>query len=147
MEFQKDGRGDLLLVIYNSKFDEPFSLHIKNFDNKTIEKIETSGCLNCPTISHCQLTPTGLTAGNTYKFNNNDFVYQPGFTTQSPKSCLLYNYMIYDIPIIKSKEEFQKKFLLTNKQKQMLGINDEMFNNSEAIIEVDEQIEIKKNKK
>ena len=147
MEFQKDGRGDLLLVIYNSKFDEPFSLHIKNFDNRTIEKIESSGCLNCPTISHCQLTPTGLTAGNTYKFNNNDFVYQPGFTTQSPKSCLLYNYMTYDIPIIKSKEEFQQKFLLTNKQKQMLGINDEMFNNSEAIIEVDEQIEIKKNKK
>ena len=133
MEIQKDGNDNLLLAIYSSKFNEPFSLHMQNISQDIIDKINSSGCLNNQTISHCKLDPPGLTDFNnstSYSFKDNNFIGSGGFSRMDVGKCLLHNYLLYDAPLIKKKNDL----VLSN----ML----ESINNDSNIMDENEIIEV-----
>ncbi|MBR2678394.1 MAG: leucine-rich repeat protein [Bacilli bacterium] len=117
MEIQTDRQGNLLLAVYSNKFNEPFSLHMQNISQEVLDKIDASGCLSNKTIAHCKLDPPGLTDisnSTVYSFKDSNFITSGGFSNMDEGKCLLHNYLLYDAPMIKEKNNIVLDEMLDN---------------------------------
>ncbi len=140
MEIQTDRAGELVLAVYSSKFNESFSLHMKNISQEILDKIDTSGCLKNKTIAHRKLDPSGLTDRNNstvYSFNDSNFVTSGGFCYMDEGKCLLHNYLLYDAPMIKEKNSRVLDEMLDNINNNPEEVNVEEVLNSLDNMSVD----------
>ena len=119
IEAQKDVSGNAILVFYSKTFKEPFSIHLKSFNQELKDGIDKY--LQDPdsenTISHYKIEPPGLTLRTTsYKRKKgariNNMIDKAEFCNNSENvdeaySASLANYVNYDIyeEIIKQTKE------------------------------------------